>query len=953
MNPMQNGQQNQYQMHPMTQQRMMGMNNMQQMNQYQMGMNNMNNMGNMSQMQQMNNMQMNQMMMRQQQSHQSQQQRYNNFRSNQMQNNMQQNMRSNMQMNMQNTNRSTHTQSNSQNTSSNNQSSNNNSNNANKGPTKDTWISPFKNRDQNIDFFMYAYKCQPCPLRRNCQSKVTCPGWHHEGEKRRNPGEDPNFLYSEEPCPNVKPQGSNKWQPPSRCTDGDECGYSHTLLEQMYHPNIYKTSMCINFTNPQGNKCQWGFYCTHAHGQEDIRNPNKKQSESNDAGDSSANTPTNKDKTSATTSSKTAAPTSNTPTKPSVLPQKDNKRPRSQSDAPQLYNGGHIRSPVYDQPMMTQQQHGPRSHMLPQYNQYASYNGQHTSASSNATPPRGHGAATDYPSPLPYQAAHAKAYAQNPPPLRLHNETNAMYSQHDHYAQQYHMAAYHHAQKRPRSRSEGGLVQYMPKPASQQPNIPSVHDYRYPTHDPHMQYSSHTGHHTTQPTEDMPGMHPVMEASRTSRTYNPSKIKDPSSAAVVTPATPPPPTGEQAKSSSRHFLNGDINFYDPRARSQTVGGVHDGQQNPYLPNPAAISHKLTKMNKLRATSSLPSYAYPNKVPPLPGQDNSTAASKGYYFKETLPNPTRKRHRSESEPLLPPLPNGQYNMASDSIWRTGPNQEPQGSSSNPNKSDTQSAPRVQKPLSSDPFSSQKRLKSIPDVPDQMMSPNALNIEHIITPRGMISPGGQPKEADWNYFGFNREDVQGVTSPIPDPKDVMMKKKIDVPPTPTPPPDTIAVDSKKVKKRIGTKISTISRPKTMEKEVSTKDEQIKRLKKDLEVATHQMQILSAKKDVSIPTMESAAKKSEILKIKNPNDDEKETEKNTEKQELTEIQRQQLLRYKHFITCPSCKQFDPTTPRNHVLIPCGHLVCGKCSAQTQDNQTCPICNERIENYQLLLIG
>lgn len=36
---------------------------------------------------------------------------------------------------------------------------------------------------------------------RNCQSKVTCPGWHHEGEKRRNPGEDPNFIYSEEPCP--------------------------------------------------------------------------------------------------------------------------------------------------------------------------------------------------------------------------------------------------------------------------------------------------------------------------------------------------------------------------------------------------------------------------------------------------------------------------------------------------------------------------------------------------------------------------------------------------------------------------------------------------------------------------------------------------------------------------------------------------------------------------------
>lgn len=76
----------------------------------------------------------------------------------------------------------------------------------------------------------------------------------------------------------MKPQGSTKWQPPSRCTNGDDCPYSHTLLEQMYHPNIYKTSMCINFTNPRGNKCQWGYYCTHAHGAEDIRNPTENSS---------------------------------------------------------------------------------------------------------------------------------------------------------------------------------------------------------------------------------------------------------------------------------------------------------------------------------------------------------------------------------------------------------------------------------------------------------------------------------------------------------------------------------------------------------------------------------------------------------------------------------------------------------------------------------------------------
>jgi hypothetical protein len=174
----------------------------------------------------------------------------------------------------------------------NNNNTNNNNNANNKGPTKDTWISPFRTREENIDFFMYGYKCDPCPLRRSCPSKVTCRRWHHEGEKRRHPGLGSNFRYSEEPCPHVKGQGSNKWLPPSRCPNGDNCEYSHTLLEQMYHPNIYKTSMCINFTHPNGNKCQWGFYCTHAHGQEDIRNPPKKFS-TNSNSDNNDNNQTN------------------------------------------------------------------------------------------------------------------------------------------------------------------------------------------------------------------------------------------------------------------------------------------------------------------------------------------------------------------------------------------------------------------------------------------------------------------------------------------------------------------------------------------------------------------------------------------------------------------------------------------------------------------------------------
>ncbi|ETO24110.1 hypothetical protein RFI_13049 [Reticulomyxa filosa] len=135
------------------------------------------------------------------------------------------------------------------------------------------WASPCSSRDENVNFFLYSYKVKGCPHHRNCPHKVTCEWYHHDGERRRNPGPGPKFWYCEEACPIVKPLGTFKWLPPSRCVHGDGCKYSHTILEQMYHPNIYKTSMCINFTHPYGNCCKWGFYCTHAHGQDDVRVP--------------------------------------------------------------------------------------------------------------------------------------------------------------------------------------------------------------------------------------------------------------------------------------------------------------------------------------------------------------------------------------------------------------------------------------------------------------------------------------------------------------------------------------------------------------------------------------------------------------------------------------------------------------------------------------------------------
>ena len=59
------------------------------------------------------------------------------------------------------------------------------------------------------------------------------------------------------------PQESDEW----------DCEYAHTLLELMYHPQVYKTSRCDHFMeeNPSTWKCVWRRRCAHSHGREDIR----------------------------------------------------------------------------------------------------------------------------------------------------------------------------------------------------------------------------------------------------------------------------------------------------------------------------------------------------------------------------------------------------------------------------------------------------------------------------------------------------------------------------------------------------------------------------------------------------------------------------------------------------------------------------------------------------------
>jgi hypothetical protein len=70
------------------------------------------------------------------------------------------------------------------------------------------------------------------------------------------------------PCPEVKPGSHHHWLPPHYCPNGDACPHTHTLLETMHHPLLYKSTLCVNYMENQ--QCDWAAYCSHAHGSDDL-----------------------------------------------------------------------------------------------------------------------------------------------------------------------------------------------------------------------------------------------------------------------------------------------------------------------------------------------------------------------------------------------------------------------------------------------------------------------------------------------------------------------------------------------------------------------------------------------------------------------------------------------------------------------------------------------------------
>jgi hypothetical protein len=79
---------------------------------------------------------------------------------------------------------------------------------------------------------LYAYKTSFCPVINSKHEWSECNYAHRQQDFRRAPQ---TFYYMPEKCPNLMDDGS--WD---SCPNELDCEFSHTLLEYIYHPILYK-----------------------------------------------------------------------------------------------------------------------------------------------------------------------------------------------------------------------------------------------------------------------------------------------------------------------------------------------------------------------------------------------------------------------------------------------------------------------------------------------------------------------------------------------------------------------------------------------------------------------------------------------------------------------------------------------------------------------------------------
>lgn len=135
---------------------------------------------------------------------------------------------------------------------------------------------------QNEHMF-HRFRSKPCQrlLRSGlCEWHSQCQFSHDPEWPRRAPSK---YNYSAALCPHIRPVMMNNSEVhlENTCPNGFSCAFSHTKDEVLYHPNIFKTSLCEehrSLTNDQRSarrskhrpRCH-RYYCPFAHGKQELR----------------------------------------------------------------------------------------------------------------------------------------------------------------------------------------------------------------------------------------------------------------------------------------------------------------------------------------------------------------------------------------------------------------------------------------------------------------------------------------------------------------------------------------------------------------------------------------------------------------------------------------------------------------------------------------------------------
>lgn len=104
------------------------------------------------------------------------------------------------------------------------------------------------------------FKTIECNIK-NYHDHKQCPLFHSSKDRRRCPQK---YKYEPELCPEVAAD--------KMCAMYETCNYSHSLVEQFYHPAKYKTKFCSGvMPGAKGGKCIYASYCSFAHSESELR----------------------------------------------------------------------------------------------------------------------------------------------------------------------------------------------------------------------------------------------------------------------------------------------------------------------------------------------------------------------------------------------------------------------------------------------------------------------------------------------------------------------------------------------------------------------------------------------------------------------------------------------------------------------------------------------------------